>query len=197
VSHSPSAPQRSRQHRRGRTSTTAKRKHRDSMAGANQTRSASGSRPTTPSATFRPAKRSWRRPRAPARRCPDAFPLPTKERLLRDPLAVQGQGLARHFEIRTHKPPGGGGGGGGGIDLHQPTPKTVRLLQAGPPPGGFDIGSVSTLASSPSSAFNVRHPSPRSSHDPGLPRDGPRRALTVLEAGPCPVTAISRSSGDG
>jgi small subunit ribosomal protein S10 len=53
-----------------------------------------------------------------------------EERLLRDPVAVQGQGLARALRGRTHKRL---------IDIHSPTPKTVDSLMRLDLPAGVDI----------------------------------------------------------
>ena len=122
---------------------------------------------------------------APARPCPGPCPLPTEKNVycvIRSPF--KDKDSREHFEIRTHKRL---------IDIHQPTPKTVDSLQRlDHLPAGVDIEI--RLASElrwPRSSREARH-------DPAVRRRTARvERVTVLEAGPCPVTAIRTAERDG
>ena len=82
-----------------------------------------------------------------------------------------------HFEIRTHKRL---------IDIHQPTPKTVDSLQRlDHLPAGVDIEiRLAFLTDMPAILAKKLGMTQR------FLDDGRVERVTVLEAGPCPVTAI-------
>src|SRR6476469_9289338 len=97
-------------------------------------------------------------------------PLPTEKNVycvIRSPF--KDKDSREHFEIRTHKRL---------IDIHQPTPKTVDSLQR------LDHLPAAILAT-------------KLGMTQVFQEDGSVARVTVLEAGPCPVTAIRTHERDG
>ena len=111
------------------------------------------------------------------------MPLPTEKNVyavIRSPF--KDKDSQEHFEIRTHKRL---------IDIHQPTPKTVDSLQRlDHLPAGVDI-EIRLARLMPAILAKKL----------GMTQlfleDGRVERVTVLEAGPCPVTAIRTHDRDG
>ena len=122
-------------------------------------------------------------------------PLPTERNIycvIRSPF--KDKDSREHFEIRTHKRL---------IDIHQPTPKTIDCLQRlDALPAGVDIeiktddapgarrpvGAVADMAAIIGKKLGMTQV---------FPEDGTRVPVTVIEAGPCHVTAVRDPERDG
>ena len=112
-------------------------------------------------------------------------PLPTEKNVycvIRSPF--KDKDSREHFEIRTHKRL---------IDIHQPTPKTVDSLQRlDHLPAGVDIeirlASLVGMAAILAKKLGMTQ---------RFLDDGKVERVTVLEAGPCPVTGIRTVDRDG
>ena len=110
-------------------------------------------------------------------------PLPTEKNVycvIRSPF--KDKDSREHFEIRTHKRL---------IDIHQPTPKTVDSLQRlDHLPAGVDIEIrlAQLMAAILARKLGMTQI---------FGEDGAVARVTVLEAGPCHVTAIRTSERDG
>ena len=113
-------------------------------------------------------------------------PLPTEKNVycvIRSPF--KDKDSREHFEIRTHKRL---------IDIHQPTPKTVDSLQRlDHLPAGRRHRDPPRRPESPMPAILAK----KLGMTQVFQEDGSVARVTVLEAGPCPVTALRTLERDG
>ena len=117
-------------------------------------------------------------------------PLPTEKNVycvIRSPF--KDKDSREHFEIRTHKRL---------IDIHQPTPKTVDSLQRlDHLPAGVDIEIRLRPELDPRAHAWPAILAKKLGMTQVFQEDGSVARVTVLEAGPCPVTAIRTPERDG
>jgi len=152
------------------TKTRHRAAQRESMAAANQNRSASGSSYDTSASSRRRGDR--RDGDAHRRDGLGPVPCPRRRTLLRDPLPFKDKDCPQHFESARHKRL---------IDIHSADAQDGRLAASAwtifrrawtsNPPGDL-IAAEAPSAPEPttrSTPHHVRHPRQEARHDPGLP----------------------------
>jgi hypothetical protein len=107
-------------------------------------------------------------------------PADGEERLLRDPEPVQGQGLAEHFEVRTHKRL---------IDIHSPYAEDDRPAHAARSARGRRHRDQALMKGIVGRKLGMTQLFDE--------RAAKVTAVTVIEAGPCPVVQLKTEETDG